>query len=561
MDRRVALAIGLMLMVAVLPSLLFPPERPSAPAPVPPVSEHGARVDTALAIDSGSAGVETAGAIAAMSPRESPSTDSALDRLVVVESDLYRYVFSSRGVRLVSATPKAYKTFASGESGPAQLIPENSRFLRYDLVFGRDTVSLADWDFEPSRLRLDVETQSEQLEWVARRNSATVRVTQTFQPDSYLFGVVGAFSGVLMDAGLVLINLGPRLRLVEADSVWDFRSYATVAKARSPERTSFSSLNPGEQAVLSGPFEWVGMKSRYFAAVVLTIEESESRIGGAVMTGGMRSGRYETEADVVVSLPAPGGRFSHSVYVGPQEFRRLARIGHDLEDMNPYGWILQPIIQPIAKVVALVLVWMHETLNLAYGWVLVLFGIAVRVVLWPLNQKAMRSSMAMQAIQPEIKAIQERYKQDPQRLQQETMKLYKEHQVNPLGGCLPLLIPMPVLFALFFVFRETIEFRGVPFLWLPDLSRADPLYIIPVIMGLSMFGVSKLGQLGIPPTPQTKMMVYFMPVIFTVLFLNFSSGLNLYYAVSNIASIPQQWLIARERLTRVRKLPKRKSDP
>ena len=102
-------------------------------------------------------------------------------------------------------------------------------------------------------------------------------------------------------------------------------------------------------------------------------------------------------------------------------------------------------------------------------------------MLWPLNQKAMKSSVAMQAIQPELKAVQERYKQDPQRMQQEVMKLYKVHGVNPLGGCWPMLIPMPVLFALFFVFRETIEFRGVSFLWLPDLSRPDPLYIIPIL--------------------------------------------------------------------------------
>jgi YidC/Oxa1 family membrane protein insertase len=165
----------------------------------------------------------------------------------------------------------------------------------------------------------------------------------------------------------------------------------------------------------------------------------------------------------------------------------------------------------------------------------------------------MRASMAMQAVQPELKAVQERYKQDPQRMQQEVMKLYKEHSVNPLGGCWPMLIPMPVLFALFFVFRETIEFRGVPFLWLPDLSRADPLYIIPIVMGLSMFGVSKIGQIGIPPNPQTKMMMYVMPFFLTFIFLRLSSGLNLYYAVSNIASIPQQWFISRERLRRLGK--------
>jgi YidC/Oxa1 family membrane protein insertase len=226
--------------------------------------------------------------------------------------------------------------------------------------------------------------------------------------------------------------------------------------------------------------------------------------------------------------------------------------------VNPYGWVLRPIIQPIANIIARILVWMHQTFSVAYGWVLILFGIAVRIVLWPLNQKAMRSSMAMQAVQPEIKAIQERHKQDPQQLQKEMMKLYKEHGVNPLGGCLPMLLPMPVLFALFFVFRETIEFRGVPWLWIPDLSRADPLYIIPVVMGLSMFVVSKLGQRGVPPNPQTKMMLYFMPGMLTVLFLKFSAGLNLYYAVSNIASIPQQWMISQERLRRVGKVPAKK---
>ena len=162
----------------------------------------------------------------------------------------------------------------------------------------------------------------------------------------------------------------------------------------------------------------------------------------------------------------------------------------------------------------------------------------------------MRSGMAMQALQPEIKAMQDRHKNDPQKLQQETMKLYKTHQVNPLGGCLPLLIPMPVLFALFFVFRETIQFRGVPFLWLPDLSRADPIYIIPIVMGVSMYAVTKISQRGAPPNPQTKMMLYFMPAFMTFIFLRLSSGLNLYYAVSNIASIPQQWLISQERMRR-----------
>jgi YidC/Oxa1 family membrane protein insertase len=424
----------------------------------------------------------------------------------------------------------------------------------YRLAFGPDTVNVGDWTFEPSQRSVEVGADGAELSWVARRGPASVRLTYTFRPDDYLFQVRGDYEGITADAGLVLIGLGPRLRSVEADSAGDFGSYGVVTKARGTQNLKFSSLDPGERSGLDGPFEWVAIKSKYFISAILAVDEGQPRFGGAMATGGTRAGRAATDAHVVVSLPAPSASFSHSVYVGPQEYRRLAGIGHDLEDANPYGWILRPIIRPFAILIVKILLWMHENLDLAYGWVLVVFGIAVRLVLWPLNQKAMRSQMAMQAVQPQMKEIQTRYKNEPQRLQQETMKLYREHGVNPLGGCLPMLIPMPVLFALFFVFLNTIELRGVPFMWLPDLSRADPLYIIPLVMGVSMFGVSKIGQLGVPPNPQAKMMTYVLPVMFTFLFLRFSSGLNLYYAVQNIASIPQQWLIARQRLKRAGKL-------
>jgi YidC/Oxa1 family membrane protein insertase len=435
------------------------------------------------------------------------------------------------------------------------------------LVIGNDTVDLANLTFQPSSQATQVRDSGTVLTWTGRRAGATVLLTYTFRPDHYLFDVSGDFSSVA-NRGLAIIGLGPRIAAVEADSVEDYRAYAVVTKANKTERLNFRSLDPatvvldaqgnpvtvpGERRELSGPFEWVAVKSKYFTVAAMVMDEDQPRFGGAVATAGLASGKQVVRTDVQVSLPAPSGVFSYSVYVGPQEFGRLARIGHDFEDINPYGWVFRPIIQPFANVIVQILIWMHENLNLAYGWVLVLFGIAVRLVLWPLNQKAMRSSVAMQAVQPELKALQDRYKNDPQKLQPEMMKLYKEHGVNPLGGCLPMLIPMPVLFALFFVFRETIEFRGVPFLWLPDLSRADPLFIIPIVMGLSMYAVSKIGQMGVPPNPQAKMMLYVMPGVLTLLFLKFSAGLNLYYAVSNIASVPQQWLIAKDRMRRLGK--------
>ncbi len=552
MDRRTLLAIGLMLIVAVLPSILFPPKRPppgataGADSIVPAESVRTMPAETVPDVRPDTMAVPELPP-PAVTTEEPPSSE--VPPVVVVESPLYAFQFSTRGGRLVAAHLKDYGTFAAGDTGRASIIPADSRFLEYAFVIGKDTLRLTEWNFEPSSEQLEVEGDEASLRLVGRRGAVGVELTYAFQPDHYLFDVEGRITG-LPTGGLLLVALGPRIALVEADSADDFRSYAVVSKAGRTERLKFSALDPGEAQTLDGPFEWLAIKSKYFAANVLTIGEGQPKLGGALVVGGERSGKNATRVDVVTSIPSPSGSFSFSAYVGPQEYRRLARIGHDFEDINPYGWIFRPIIQPFANLIVVILLWMHETLNMGYGWVLILFGIAVRVVLWPLNQKAMRSSMAMQALQPEVKAVQERFKQDPQRIQQETMKLYKEHGVNPLGGCLPMLIPMPVLFALFFVFRETIEFRGVPFLWLPDLSRADPFYIIPVVMGLSMFAVSKLGQMGVPPNPQAKMMLYVMPPFLTFIFLKLSAGLNLYYAVSNIASIPQQWLIARQRLQR-----------
>jgi len=301
--------------------------------------------------------------------------------------------------------------------------------------------------------------------------------------------------------------------------------------------------------LFDGPFEWVGVKSKYFFTAALALEEGQPTFAGAIAVGGPRAGKAATRTQVTVTMPVPpAGTFRYQVFAGPLDYHHLSKLGHGLDDANPYGGIFRPIIQPVSVFVLNVLLWMHERLNLAYGWVLILFGIVVRLLLWPLNQKAMESGIRMQAVAPLLKETQDKHKNDPERLQREMLRIYKEHKVNPFGGCLPMLLPMPVLLALFFVFANTIAFRGVPFLWLPDLSRPDPFKIIPILMGLSMFGLSKVGQIGVPPNPQTKMMVYFMPLFMTVLFLNFAAGLNLYYAAQNLFSIPQQYMIAKRRL-------------
>ena len=562
MDKRLILAVLLMIGVAILPSLLFSPAQPRrvltdtvateadrvAVSPPPPVDTVAETPTRPPAIGAAPGAVEL-------------GEDGEFDTVTVV-SPLYRYQISTGGGRLTTAWLSGYRTFRAGESGPLQIIRHDSPLLDNALIIGSDTIHLAGVRFMPSRRHIEVGREPETLTLDGVVDSLRVRLTYRFSPQDYRFEVRGQVQGIPATGAVLTVGLGSGLRSGEADTVQDHQRYAVVTKARSTASVGFGKVEPGAVDTLPGPFEWVAMKSKYFVAGVFAIHDGAVPFGGVLMAGGVRDGKEASRLHATTTLPLPQrGVFGYDVYPGPQEYRRLKAIGHDFEDVNPYGWIFRPIIRPIAAVVVSILVWLHERLNVAYGWVLILFGLGVRVLLWPLNQKAMESSARMQAVAPLMKELQERYKDDKERLQREMMKLYKEHKVNPLGGCLPMLLPMPILFALFFVFLNTIEFRGVPFLWLPDLSLPDPLYIIPVVMGLSMFTLMKIGQMGSPPNPQMKLMVYFMPVMMTVLFLKFSSGLNLYYAATNIFSLPQQWLIARRRASLQSATPRDRPSP
>jgi YidC/Oxa1 family membrane protein insertase len=542
MDRRVIWAILLMMVIAIAPAFLM--KRPATPgrgAPAAPASSRG----------------DSAATTSPAGPRTTPAAQppaqvgAVAEATVLVSSPLYTYGVSTRGARMVQATLSRYRTMARGHAGPVQLLPPNDDLLGLTLVSERDTIEAGQWQFTPSTSSLQVSGRTP-LRLSAEQGAYAVELEYTFAPDEYRVDVAGRVRGVGPNGGLLLVGLGSGLAQTEADSVDNRRQMAVVTHRGSTERTSFADLKPGEPRVLSGPFDWAAIKSKYFVAALLSYDTTGPGISGATAVASPTQGEHPSSANVRLSIPiGPAGTFGDSLYAGPMEYERLRRLGHDFDDVNPYGWPgFRTLIRFFAVPTRWLLLWMHESLGLAYGVVLVVFGILVRVILWPLNQKAMRASMQMQAIQPLMKDLQDRHKDDPQRLQQEMFKLYKEHNVNPFGGCWPMLLPMPVLFALFFVLQNSIELRGTSFLWLPDLSRPDPLYIIPLVMGISMFALTKVGQLGMEPNPQMKMMLYFMPVMMTVLFVNFPSGLNLYYAVSNIASVPQQWLLARERVRR-----------
>jgi len=552
MDRRVLTAIVLMMAVAILPSVFFK-------KPVRPVA--GRQDTTARTVDSlrplpAADSSNRPPSPSALQATPKDSTLAAAEDSVTVTSPLYRYVFSTRGGRLVEATLLTYPSMRREENrGPAQILRPTSDLLALGLLSGRDTLSLRDWRFTPSSTDLTV-SGATPLTLTSERGGVTVTITYTFRPDSYLIDAQARISGLGPDGGTMLVGMGPGLRNTESDSAEHVHESGIVVKGDKAALTRFTKLKPAESVALSGPFEWVAIKSKYFVTALLALDPvpngRNGAISGATAVATEATGRATTAAAVQVGVPVKsGGAVAYQVYAGPMEYPRLRAIGHDFDDINPYGWPgFRTIIRPVALGARSLLVWMHERMGIAYGLGLVLFGILIRILLWPLNQKAMRSTMAMQVVQPHIKELQEKYKSDPQRLQQEMFKLYKEHKVNPFGGCWPMLLPWPILLALFFVFQNTIELRGASFLWLPDLSRADPTFIIPIAMGLSMFALTKIGQLGMEPNPQMKVLLYMMPLMMTFLFAKFASGLNLYYTVMNMASLPQQWMLSRERLRR-----------
>ena len=562
--RRLILAVVLMAAVLFASNVLFPTPKPSAAEIAKARTDSIARVtaadSAANALTATGAPVVAAGAAATTgAPTVGKTPDAsaanatapvaAIDTAVVV-TQRATFRTTNRGAALIGAQMSDYKALENKsrvKGDPVELARTGDRLIGFRFVNPKgDTIRVDQTTFRT--------TQGEANGNKTVRYDATVgeypmSIEYSFRPDSYRVNVAMKVENAA--SGFVLMDLPPGFHSSEADTVEDANhlSYALKNEKRSPEGVTFRSLDPGEHEVKAGPITWVVAKNKYFLVGVLT-PTGTAGFDEVHVTGGVRASKQATRAQATIVTALKSGSAAFEMYVGPQEFKRLVAVGREFETSNPYGGWLQGIVQPFATMVIRVLLWMKQTLGLGYGWILVLFGVTIRIILWPLNQKAMRSSMAMQRIQPELTAIQAKYKGDPQRLQTEMMKMYKEHNMSPfssLSGCLPMLIPLPVFFALFFVFQNTIEFRGVPFLWLPDISIKDPFFVLPIAVAITAMALSWIGMKGMKANEQQKIMMYMMPAMMLLFFFNMASGLNLYYLVQNLASLPQQWLIAHER--------------
>lgn len=549
--RRLVLFLAASAVVLFGWNVLFPPK-------TPPMRPAGADSATAAARP----GTPRPGAATPAALPAGAMTGTAPERLVTVRSPLYEYRFSTRGAALNAATLLRFESYVQ-KDGSVQLVPRSARdVLAHRVAVGRDTVDFRNVTFAASAERLELKAGDgpATLRFVSTNPGPRAEVTYTFRPDGYLVDVQGRITGVPAGAQL-LTELGSGLAPHDSKDHGSARELAFVGWDRDKIRRSpITKIKTAD--TIPGPLVWAGIKDRYFLLAVLN--PGQSRFSRLILEPAADvsyplNGKLErsprARGRVVQPLPADGA-FRLQAYLGPQEHDRLAAVGHELEEVNPYGYRwLRPVVRPIAAVVLWALKEMHA-LGLSYGLVLILFGFIVRLATWPLNARAMRAQMKNMAVQPQlqarIKAAQARYPNDPAAVNQEMMAAYKELGVNPfsmMSGCLPLLIPMPVLITLFFVFQGAIEFRGTSFAWLPDLSLRDPWHILPVFLMASMFGLQYVStkMSGMEQNEQTRMMMYTMPLVMGFVFFAMPSGLNLYYAATNIASFPQQIMIANER--------------
>ena len=576
MDRRFILALVLTAAVVIGVPLLFPtPPRPpvaagtvtdslaadslrrdslASPAGATAAGVVAPAPQVAAAASAGVAASVDTGAPSVAVVREEAAVPPVAAETVTVTTPLSTYRFSNVGAAPVGTQLERYASLHAGERDRrVELSRGDAPLLGYRLVVPGDTLSLRDVPFTASRGTVAPGAPAQTpapLIYTGALNGMQVTIAYSFRPDSYQVHVQGTVAGA-PERSFLLVDLPTGLRSSETDAKDDLNHLGYVYKPTTDDAKgiAFRKLDPGETSLQSRPLSWAAVKNKYFVLALLA--PPTAPFAELQVTGGARTEKVATNAAGTVVTPlGQDGAFGFTIFAGPQEWRRLLAVGRDFQNVNPYGGWLQAVVQPFAQIVMRVLLWMKDTTALNYGWVLVIFGVVVRLIMWPLNQGAMRTQIKMQRIQPELQAVQKLYAKEPQKQQQEIMRVYKEHGMSPfssLTGCLPMLLPMPILFALFFVFQNTIEFRGVSFLWLHDISTYDPYFIMPILTGVTSFVMSWIGLRGSPPNPQAKMFAYVMPLTFAVLFARMAAGLHIYYTIQNLAALPQQYLLARER--------------
>jgi YidC/Oxa1 family membrane protein insertase len=538
-NKNLVLAMVLMLAVWLGFSFFFPPQKEQQAESVQSAPVVASQAQEETVVSEKVAEVETL-AVTGETPVSVAVQTSAPAREITVETDKYQAIFTTEGARLISFKLKEYMATAEADSAPVQMYEAGP--LRYSTLrtTGAEGFGLSeDARFETATASVVQVNNQEQLEISFKHVAANgMQYVKAFKVsgDSYAIDMALELSNVSQTPLRGTVNLAMVQRWndsLESD-MYSFSGPATLVKD-DIEEVDVDDLNDG--AVSYGQdLKWTSFQTKYFLSVVVPGDKSVERIllqrKGDAIENVMESSYFTLQAGERRTL-------DYLVFIGPKEPEQLKAAGHQLDRIVQFGFF-NILAQPLFTVLTFFYGFFKN-----YGVAIILLTVLIKIIFWPLTHKSYSSMKSMQKLQPEMAKLREKFKSDKERLNKEMMQLYKTHSVNPLGGCLPMIVQIPVFFALYKVLLDSIALRHADFaFWLTDLSAKDPYYITPILMGASMFVQQKMTPTTADPM-QAKIFMM-MPIVFTFMFLNFPSGLVIYWLVNNLLTILQQYFIHRK---------------
>jgi YidC/Oxa1 family membrane protein insertase len=531
-NKNTIIALVLMAVVWFGFSFLFPQQPPSTTVAETPASEQ-----PALQQPAPSSVVDTV----VQSVAASASTSEPGEvRDITIDTDVFQAVLTTSGARLKSFSLNNFKVTTADNSPQVHIADAQSLAESTLQTSGRDgwpvpVDAIYQADFSDSNLVLVGEdSRSLTFTW---QDVSGFRIEQSYQftgnrYDCKVTVRVSNAGSTARSGGLSLNLVQPWTEDMQSSSL-DFVGPVTLVndklnseKVKDLEKEIKTYQNP----------VWTAFETKYFMAALVPLTPGENRVVVSKQ-GSMVLNSLETAATSLA--PGESATFDYLAYFGPLDLDIVEQVDHRLDEAIDFGFF-SPLALPLRHVLMFFYGYVGN-----FGVAIILLTVIIKLLFWPLTQKSYTSMKSMQKLQPEMQRLREKYKNDKERLNKEMMLMYKEKRVNPLGGCLPMLVQIPVFFALYKTLMVDIGLRHAPFaFWLTDLSAKDPYYITPLIMGVTMFIQQKMSPSSMDPT-QAKIFMM-MPVIFTFMFLNFPAGLVLYWLVNNLLTIFQQYLIQRK---------------
>lgn len=508
-DKRTLIAIILALLVLIGYQFILPVQTPQ-PLQNQDISGQKERKDP----------VETA-PVQSPTPKEMASkkqaaVENAYEKEIKVETGLYTALLTSKGGTIKRFELKNYR-----DNNGLGISLLNLQATTVPLAIGvsTDDFRLSDMNFSLKGTDLVLkDAQSGSVTFEYNSPQISIKRTYTFSADNYRFGLKDEVSGL----NEYWMSMGTGFGIHDINNASSQHTGPVLLKGT--DRIELAATKLKEPKSFAGDIRWVSQEDKYFfASIVPSGQDVEVRAW---------KGKDYTE----LACRFKSGTNSYMIYAGPKDYEMLEKMNVGLEHIVDFGFF-----SVLARPLFWVLKFFYKYFG-NYGWAIILLTIITRIPFIPLLNKSQKSMKRMQELQPKLNELKEKHKKDPQRQQKEMMEMYKKHKVNPLGGCLPMLLQIPVFFALYKILMIAIELRGAPFmLWITDLSAKDPYYVMPVVMGITMVIQQRMTPTSLDPKQNKIMML--MPVIFTFMFLNFASGLVLYWLVNNILSIVQQLFV------------------